>query len=217
MEFVFVAPREALFPTCFPQGFHPFEGEASARRWLAVLKEHGFFVERARAERTPAWKQIIPYCVVASEGRVLLMRRRKQGGESRLHDKLTIGVGGHINPIDVDDAAELVLAAARREISEEIDVSSPYELRLVGTINDDSNPVGAVHLGLVFAVNTTGPVTIREQDVLEGDLVDADELRAKLARGENYESWSAMLVAALDAIVLAQPATTWFATNRIDK
>lgn len=217
MEFVFVAPREALFPTCFPQGFHPFEGAAVAERWLATLKEHGFFVERARAERTPAWKQIIPYCVVTSEGRVLLMRRRAKGGEARLHDKLTIGVGGHINPIDVDDAAELVLVAARREISEEIELSAPFDLRLVGTINDDSNPVGAVHLGLVFAVNTSGPVSIREQDVLEGDLVDADELRTKLARGENYESWSAMLVAALDALVLAQPATTWSATTWIDK
>ena len=209
MEFVYVAPREALFPTCFPQGFQPFEGDADARRLLGTLKEHGFFVERPRAERTPAWKQVIPYCVVSSEGRVLLMKRRSKGGEARLHDKLTIGVGGHINPIDVDDADELVLAAAHREISEEIDVPSPYELRLVGTINDDTNPVGAVHLGLVFTVNTLGPVTIREQDVLEGNLVDADELRTKLARGENYESWSAMLVAALDSLALAQPATTW--------
>lgn len=209
MEFVFVAPREALFPTCTPQGFRPFAGEADARVLRATLKEHGFFVERARAERTPAWKQIIPYCVVASEGRVLLMKRRAKGGEARLFDKLTIGVGGHINPVDGDDAGELVLAAARREIAEEIDIPAAYELRLVGTINDDTNPVGAVHLGLVFAVNTSGPVTIREQDVLEGDLVDADELRAKLARGENYESWSAMLVPALDALALEQPATTW--------
>lgn len=209
MEFVFVAPREALFPTCTPQGFRPFAGEADARALRSTLKEHGFFVERARAERTPAWKQIIPYCVVATEGRVLLMKRRAKGGEARLFDKLTIGVGGHINPIDGDDSEELVVAAARREIAEEVDVPAAYELRLVGTINDDTNPVGAVHLGLVFAVNTSGPVTIREQDVLEGDLVDADELRAKLARGENYESWSAMLVPALDALALEQPATTW--------
>jgi predicted NUDIX family phosphoesterase len=209
MEFVYVAPREALFPTSTPHGFRPFAGEDEARQWLSIVKEHGFFVERPRAERTPAWKQIIPYCVVATEGRVLLMKRRAKGGEARLHDKLTIGVGGHINPIDVDDAAELVLAGARREIAEEIELVAPYELRLVGTINDDTNPVGAVHLGLVFTVNTPGPVTIREQDVLEGDLVDAGELRARLARGENYESWSAMLVRELDALALEQPATTW--------
>jgi len=209
MEFVYVAPREALFPTCTPQGFQPFRGPADSRALLATLREHGFFVERARAERTPAWKQIIPYCVVASEGRVLLMKRRKKGGEARLFDKLTIGVGGHINPIDVDDAAELVLAAARREIAEEIELRGPCEPELVGTINDDTNAVGAVHLGLVFTVNTSGPVTIREQDVLEGDLVVAEELRNRLAHGGDYESWSAMLVRSLESLAIDQPATTW--------
>src|SRR5262249_56887683 len=68
MEFVFVAPREALFPACYPQGFHPFSERGSergsesggVRELLERVREHGFFVERSRAERTPAWKQLIP-------------------------------------------------------------------------------------------------------------------------------------------------------------
>lgn len=209
MEFVFVAPREALFPACYPQGFHPFRTSAEASEMLERLRLHGFFVQRERAERTPAWKQPIPYCVVASEERILLMKRRAKGGEARLFDKLTIGVGGHINPVDQADGAELVRNAARREIAEELVLRDEPELHLAGFLNDDSNPVGAVHLGLVFAAITTGSVRIREEDVLEGQMVESEELRASLARGDNFETWSATLIAHLDELALVRhPATT---------
>lgn len=222
MEFVFVAPREALFPACYPQGFQPFGTEGDGRDFLARLGTHGFFVERERAEHEPSWKQVIPYCVVVSDERILLMKRRAKGGEARLFDKLTIGVGGHINPVDgvdgsrlgVDgsklrvDGTELVLAAARREITEELEVRGAFELRLAGYLNDDSNPVGAVHVGLVFGALTTGAVRIREEDVLEGTLVAPEELHARLARGENFETWSRILIAHLDELGLVrQPAT----------
>ncbi len=215
MEFVYVTPREALFPACYPQGFTRFHSDREADDFLAGLVRHGFFVERERAEHTPAWKQVIPYCVVLSDERVLLLKRRAKGGEARLFDKLSIGVGGHINPIDrVDSSIEtvsrpsrgtdLVLAAARREIAEELEVRSEFELRLAGYLNDDSNAVGAVHVGLVFAAITTGSVRIREQDVLEGQLVAPEELRARLARGENFETWSSILIAHLDELGLVQ-------------
>jgi predicted NUDIX family phosphoesterase len=215
MEFVYVAPREALFPACYPQGFHAFAGEEDARAFLGRLREHGFFVERARAERTPAWKQVIPYCVVAHDGRVLLTKRRTKGGEARLHGKLSIGIGGHINPIDlgdvgagVDPERDLVLVAAEREIAEELDVRGTYELQLAGYLNDDSDSVGAVHLGLVFTALADGPVHIREQDMLEGLLVGMDELRARSARGEDLETWSRTLIAHLDELPLVcQDAT----------
>jgi predicted NUDIX family phosphoesterase len=214
MEFVFVAPREALFPACTPQGFQRFQGASDADEFLARLSEHGFFVERARAERTPAWKQVIPYCVVTSGERILLTKRRAKGGEARLHDKLSIGVGGHINPVDrVDgtdlDGTDLVLAAARREIAEELEVRGEYELELLGYLNDDSNPVGAVHVGLVFAARTTGSVRIREEDVLEGQLVVPAELHASRSSDANLETWSSILIAHLDELGLVRlPATT---------
>jgi len=208
MEFVFVAPREALFPACYPQGFHPFRTSAEASEMLERLALHGFFVQRERAERTPSWKQPIPYCVVASEERILLMKRRAKGGEARLFDKLTIGVGGHINPVDNELEAELVLNAARREIAEELALETEPDLRLAGFLNDDSNPVGAVHLGLVFAAITTGPVRIREEDVLEGRMVEIEELRASLSRGANFETWSATLIAHLDELALVRHHAT---------
>ncbi len=213
MEFVFVTPREALFPSCSPQGFQRFRSEEDSHEFLERLTRQGFFVERERAERTPAWKQAIPYCVVTSDERVLLTKRRAKGGEARLHDKLSIGIGGHINPVDREDSSDLVRAAARRELAEELEVRGAYELRLAGYLNDDSNPVGAVHVGLVFAAIASGPVHIREQDVLEGELVDPGELRALVARGANLETWSSILIAHFDELGLVRhPATTWIAT-----
>jgi predicted NUDIX family phosphoesterase len=201
MEFVFVAPREALFATCYPQGFQAFASEPEAHAFLGLLEREGFFVERERAEHTPSWKQVIPYCVVTQGGRILLTQRRAKGGEARLHEKLSIGVGGHVNPVDRDASDGIALAAARRELAEELEIRGAAELHLAGFLNDDSNPVGAVHLGLVFRTTVSGPVRIRERDVLEGHMVAPEELRARLARGENLESWSCILIAHLDGLV----------------
>ena len=211
MEFVFVAPREQLFPGGFyPQGFHPFPGQAGLAELGSCLREAGFFVERPRAERTPAWKQLIPYSVVVCEEQILLLRRRAKGGEVRLHDKLSIGVGGHVNPEDLEPAGAegLIEAAARRELEEELEVRGSYELRAIGFLNDDSNPVGAVHLGLVHVASVSGSVRIREEDQLEGRLVTHQELRQRARRGENLETWSSILTAHLDRLPLVpHPAT----------
>lgn len=197
MEFVFVVPRRELFPDHYPHGFTPFGPSFSQSRLLEVVAREGFFVERARAELTPQWKQIIPYNVVLVGDDVLLLRRTARGGEARLHDKLTIGVGGHLNPIDLDSAEATrnpLPRGARREIDEELVVDGAYEIEPIGLMNDDSNPVGAVHVGVVQLVRVRGSVEIREKDVLEGRLVRPQELVERRQAGANYESWSAILV-----------------------
>lgn len=207
MEFVYVVPRGTLFPDHYPHGFQPFgvEGAACpAREALGRALQEGFFVERPYAERTPALKQLIPYCLVVCDGRILLVKRTKRGGEARLHDKHSIGIGGHINPEDVERRSEgsagspreldVVAAGTQREIAEELDVKGTYEVRRVGLLNDDSNPVGAVHVGVVQLVVVQGSVEIREKDALEGRLIDPKELQALRASGANFETWSSMLL-----------------------
>jgi predicted NUDIX family phosphoesterase len=238
MEFVFVVPRTALFPEFYPHGFVPFAtppAEAEAARSASsgssisleaferVIEREGFFVERAYAENTPSLKQIIPYSVVRCDGPtgplVLCTRRLARGGESRLHDKHSIGIGGHINPEDMPAAAAPFAAASdvaskrdarstrarnpldagtQREIGEELAVRGGYEVRRLGLINDDSNPVGAVHVGVVQLVTVSGAVEIRERDLLEGELVTYEELQRRLARGVNFETWSKLLIPHLD-------------------
>jgi predicted NUDIX family phosphoesterase len=176
-----------------------------------AVREHGFFVERDYAERTPTLKQVIPYTVVARGSEVLLMRRLSGSGETRLRDKLSIGVGGHINPEDAPAGAgdrDPIAAATRREIDEELVLEGTGDVRVLGILNDDSNPVGAVHVGWVqvLELEPGGEARIREEDVLEGRFVSRDELLTLQARGANLETWSALLVESLHD-VLPQPVS----------
>lgn len=212
MEFVYVVPRGTLFPDHYPHGFQPFGVEGAscpARDALGRALEDGFFVERAYAERTPSLKQLIPYCLVVCDGQVLLVKRTKRGGEARLHDKHSIGIGGHINPEDVEGRTgiDVVAAGTQREVGEELDVKGTYEVRRIGLLNDDSNPVGAVHVGVVQLVVVHGSVEIREKDALEGRLIDPKELVELRASGANFETWSSMLLDRLPELLRQeQPA-----------
>jgi predicted NUDIX family phosphoesterase len=221
MEFVFVVPRNELFPDFYPHGFLPFvEGSGSEAaksgeqaktfrlaEFEAAVAHHGFFVERAYAERQPELKQVIPYSVIDCSGRVLLFRRLATGGESRLHHKHSIGIGGHINPEDLGASGSSkpsrnpIDAGTRREVEEELAVRGTYLIRPLGILNDDSNPVGAVHVGVVQLITVQGSVEIREKDQLEGRLVEADELGNMLAQGANFETWSGLLIPRLDEIL----------------
>lgn len=206
MEFVFVVPREALFPDSYPHGFQPFgsgPGTADAARFQSVVEREGFFVERAYAERSPHLKQVIPYGIVEVDGRVLTVKRTKRGGDARLHDKYSIGIGGHLEPRDLTSDVERdpLPAGTRRELEEELAVRGAYELRTVGWINDDSNPVGAVHVGVVQLVHVRGSVEIREKEQLEGRLSSLEELGALLDQGADFETWSKLLVPRLGELL----------------
>ncbi|MEX2546293.1 MAG: NUDIX domain-containing protein [Chloroflexota bacterium] len=154
--------------------------------YLAAIRDHGTFRPRPAAETDPSWKQIIPYLVLRDGERVLLMRRTRAGGDERLHERYTIGIGGHVNPGDTDP-----LDALRREWAEEIDADFEPALEPVGVLNDDDNNVGTVHLGLVYSADAGGrPVAIRERLKLEGGFATFAEVGAIVTR---LETWSAHL------------------------
>ena len=218
MEFVFVVPRGTLFPEFAPHGLALFGGiEEANDTWSREAFEHcvrepGFFVERDYAERTPKLKQIIPYTLVARGQEVLLLQRTKGGGETRLHDKLSIGVGGHVNPVDAigqepgaEGARRLdpLPAATRREVmEEELIVEGATRLTTLGLLNDDSNAVGAVHVGLVQVLELLEvDARVREVDQLRGEFVTLDGLRERHAAGANFETWSSLLVPHLDRLI----------------
>lgn len=198
MEFVLVVPRDRLFDDRFPHGFELFAG-TERERVLERIRLHGFFVERRHAEKTPSLKQVIPYALFEREGAIFLMRRLGKGGEARLHGKLSVGVGGHINPVDgADDPLE---AGLRREVEEEVEVEGEWRAAPVGILNDDATAVGAVHFGLVYRVRTEGAVRVRERDALEGTFTPREEV-LRLLRDERprFETWSALLLDRLSDI-----------------
>jgi len=153
----------------------------------------GRYLERPVAEEDPSHKQLIPYVVVRDAERVFLMQRTEAGGDPRLHGRASIGVGGHLNPVDVGDDA--LMAGLRREWAEELDTDWEPEFRLIGLLNDDSNPVGAVHLGVVFTVEADGrSVRVREHDKLVGEFAEPDAVRGAWDR---LETWSQLVGEAL--------------------
>jgi predicted NUDIX family phosphoesterase len=154
--------------------------------YLQLISAHGSFRPRAEAEEDPAWKQVIPYVVLRDGQRIFLMRRTRAGGDARLHELYSIGIGGHVNPADGG-----VLDGLAREWREELAADFEPDFEPLGVLNDDGNPVGAVHLGLVFSAEAKGrPVGIRETDKLSGAFAEVDELAAVADR---METWSQLL------------------------
>lgn len=198
-ENVLVVPRVRLWgPGCRPPyGFVPGDAEEVLR----AVDEAGIFVEREGAEKDPSLKQIIPYAVLEWRDRVFLMRRSCAGAEVRLRGKATIGVGGHVNPGDRSDATPgaglraAVERALERELAEEIDVGAPWEASVAGTINDESNPVGSVHLGIVYRLRLERPAArVRSSELAEGVFVPASSLESLEAA---LETWSLILARGL--------------------
>lgn len=203
MEFVYVVPREEIFPDFYPQGLVRFGSDFTEEGFLGSVLAHGYFVERKHAERTPSLKQVIPYSLVLRRGELLMLRRSKRGGDARLHDKLSIGIGGHVNPEDEaqPNGVDVISAGALREIREELDLEEPYTVRRVGILNDDSNAVGAVHVGLVQLLNVEGAVSIREKDILAGTFVPPNELRRLASQEADFETWSRLLIERLGELL----------------
>ncbi len=152
-----------------------------------LIRRAGAFRLRSVMEADDAWKQVIPYPVLRDGPAWFLMRRSRAGADARLHDRYSIGVGGHVNPDDGGLDGDLS-AALRREWLEELDVDFIPEFRFIGVLNDDTTAVGQVHLGLVYEGDAAGrPVAIRETEKLSGAFVASDEVAAVVDR---LETWS---------------------------
>jgi predicted NUDIX family phosphoesterase len=159
----------------------------------ALVAREGRFLPRSAVEPDRSLKQVIPYLVLRDGPRYFLMRRTRAGGDARLHDLWTIGVGGHLNPGDGDLAGGLL-----REWQEELVADFVPEFELIGLLNDDTTDVGSVHLGAVYVGNANGrPVAIRETAKLEGAFAGVGET-ARVRT--DMETWSRLVFDLLEGV-----------------
>ena len=169
-------------------------------RYMATFLDPAcnLFLPRSAAEQDPTHKQLIPYLVIRHGDRVLCYTRGKSGGEARLHAKMSIGIGGHINDGDThaahfDEAS--YLRAVERELHEELEIAGGYRQRIAALLNDDSNEVGRVHLGVVHLVEVDSPdIRPREDAIRDLEFLTAEELAP---RREQLESWSQICLGGL--------------------
>ena len=101
---------------------------APAQTVIAKANELRKFLPRSQVEQDETHKQIIPYiCIRHGDSFVLLQRTKKQS-EARLHNKFSLGIGGHINEQEVAGGAQdLVQAGLLRELNEEITVAQGWK------------------------------------------------------------------------------------------
>ena len=201
MEEVLVVAREHLFEEAAPQGF--FKDPELMKK----IYKHSFFKNRDEVEADESLKQIIPYCLVTNQGKIFLVKRKDTQGEARLHNKMSIGIGGHINDKDarasictllnvntsrfsVDSKEATILRGMQRELWEELYI--PYfNHEILGFINDDSDAVGTVHLGILIRIEALPKdnpnITVNEPDLMSGDFADIQSIEDQY---DELESWS---------------------------
>jgi predicted NUDIX family phosphoesterase len=185
-EQVLCVKRDDIFPD---GAWHGFVSDRLERH-QAVIREHHFFMARAKVEDDPNYQQIIPYVVFRHRETYFLTHRLRASSERRLRKQYSLGVGGHINPGDLE-AGDPIQDGLRREWAEEVTYDGRFEAKLIGLLNDDSSPVSKVHLGVVFLVDGDTPnIAIRETDKLAGELLTLDEMRIYYL---GMESWSQMV------------------------
>ena len=163
---------------------------------------NNFFIHRELAEDDPTHKQIIPYAIFKHGDKFLRYLRGKKSGEQRLASKSSIGIGGHINQDDFNSSSlekDTYLTGIEREINEELIINCDYNNLPIALINDDSNDVGQVHLGVVHLFDLeSDQVDAGEANIENLEFLSSDDL---LREKDNLESWSQICVDHLDEII----------------
>ncbi len=153
-------------------------------------------MRRGDAEENEDYKQPIPYCVIKRGNQVFSYKRLSGGGETRLHNQISLGVGGHLNNVEGLDFLGVLEDGLQRELEEELFINKDkLKLETVGLINDDENDVGRVHIGMLVVGEIPGDeeVTVRETDQLLGEWITVEDLK-KPEIYDSLETWSQFVV-----------------------
>lgn len=158
---------------------------------------HFYETKRGYAENDERKKQPIPYVILRRGSEIFVYKRLKAGGESRLHEQLSFGVGGHMNLLNDNCRwGTNFKENMYRELHEELHLSycgPEIEPTIIGLINDDSNEVGRVHIGVVAILDLPedAVVAVKETDKLEGYWLRSRDLQ-KPPLFDSLENWSQM-------------------------
>ena len=180
-----------------------FQGiNLEVQKFLPVLtaSKNLVYLNRSEAEQDRRYKQLIPYVLLISKGRILRYRRGKGGQETRLHGLYSVGIGGHISDEDhgLFSAGIGYEDGMRRELTEEVAVEQ-VNAPSVALINDDSTEVGYVHFGVVHVMQLDDEtVAGRRSGIVAPEFVSFPDA---LVDTSAYESWSRFCLENLEALL----------------
>ncbi len=184
-EHILVVKRSKLFGQESWQGLKAIDSS----RYLQLIDQEKEFLPRSLMEEDPTYKQIIPYLIFRFEDRYFLMQRQATTSEQRLKNKYSLGIGGHIREEDI--SSQNIIDWARREFDEEVSYTGSYTVETLGMLNDDSNAVGKVHVGLVLLLTGDSAEINVKSELKSGVLLTLDEC-AQLYN--TMESWSQIVM-----------------------
>src|SRR5699024_155957 len=169
--------------------------------------QYGSVQRRGDMEEDKNYKQVIPSMIIKQDDKYFTYTRLEGGGESRLHGKSSITIGGHANHVeDYWNFEHLMAVNAKRELEEEVYIldSNNEEidnhLRLTknmsikGLIYNEKTDVDAVHVGLLTMIEIPSDwdVEVKETDVLEGKFRTVEETKEL-----DLENWTASALSVL--------------------
>lgn len=187
-EYILVVKRTTLFGNDAVHGLVPID----VTKYIALINEKKEFLPRSLMETDPTYKQIIPYIIFTYQNRYFLMQRTAKATETRLQNKYSFGIGGHIRQEDMTH--DSLFAWAEREFHEEVDYSGSLSMNVLGLLNDDSNPVGQVHVGFVIVVTGEHANIKVKSELKSGALLSLTECADFYP---NMETWSQIVYNAL--------------------
>lgn len=175
-----------------------FEGVVTDERYHAITnKANWSYRIRDQVEHDASWKQLIPYILLRLKNvealgpdKFLTYQRGREGGEQRLHSKLSLGVGGHVEVSDDngEPGPQVLLATAMRELREELNFDGVAQLHAAGYLYHAGDAVSRVHLGVVYVLDT-------QQKVISSRIPELRSLSWMTLHGlqeqrDRLEAWS---------------------------
>ena len=191
---ILVIERKHIPEPLLKQGFNP----ASESLVKSLLENPQlFFMQRDLAENDPNYKQLIPYVVFQSPKGFFSYQRGKASSETRLRMLRSLGVGGHIEKEDGDIGQNSYIKGLWRELKEEVGIDPSNNIQLLGFINDDSNEVGKVHLGIVHLYQLeTSDLESKELNLTDCKFSSISKIKEE---EESFETWSRLLIPFLES------------------
>jgi len=198
-ELVFAIPTDGFWKLMTYKKKGIIKGNSEVLRRIV---QNGLFLRRSELEEDPSFKQIIPYAIISNKEperdgvrksqSFYLFRRTSGQKENRLHNKFSLGVGGHMNPSgSMESIEQYLIDELKRELYEEVKLLNGCfieGIEFIGFINDDTIPVGRVHIGLLYNIHVSNKeVYVKETDKMTADWIDKTNL-AEFYKG--MESWT---------------------------
>ena len=167
----------------------------------------GSVKRRGDMEEDTSYLQPIPYTVIKQGDKYFTYTRLEGGGESRLHGKSSIGIGGHANNTEYAWNFEHLLAVNNsRELEEEVfirdengeEIDYHYDLAkesiITGLMYNQKTEVDSVHLGILNIIDIPKYWTVepKETDTLEGKFLTKQEIQEL-----DLENWTASALGVL--------------------